>query len=147
VHQYSVKQAAVAVAAGVAKTVLQVATPATRRAKCLEIGVGFESVSATDGPALVELVRQTNAGTGTAATLVADDEGDPAALSSAKHTMTVEPTGPTVLRQWIVPVQSGEFVYQCPAGDEVKMAVSGFLGLRVTCPQNQTCDPYMKIQE
>ena len=144
-HQYSVQQAAIATNT-TPKTVLLLSTPATRKAKLLEFGVGFDSVTSTDGPALVELIKATDDGTMTAATEHLVSSEDPAALVAAFHTATVEPAGITVLRHWDVPVGAG-IVKEFAFGLEPEMAVSDFLAIRITTPQNQNADVYMVWQE
>lgn len=144
-HQYTVQQAAVAVNT-TPKTVLLLSTPSTRRAKLLEFGVGFDSVTSTDGPALVELILATSAGTMTASTENLVTAGDPAALVAATHTATAEPSGIVVKRHWDVPVGAG-IVKEFPFGLEPEMGVSDFLGIRITTPQNQSADVYMVWQE
>ena len=147
-HEYTVPRAAIALTAAVAKTIVAITTPATRRARLKEFSIGFKSTVSTDEAALVELIRFDTDGTGTAITpepVVADY---PAALCGAKHTYTVEPTGNvTVKKVWRVPVQGGELVYQIPVGDEVEVPISKGLGLRVTCAQAQSADVYLKFDE
>ena len=43
-----------------------------------------------------------------------------------------------MLRSWNVPVQGGLLVYQMPLGEEILVAASGRIGLRVTSPQAQS---------
>lgn len=144
-HVYTAGAAGIAVNT-TPKTIMLLSTPSTRRAKLVEFGVGFDSVTATDGPALVELIFATSAGTMTALTEYAVEEGDPAALVAATHTATAEPSGIVVRRHWDVPV-GGQLVKEFPFGLEPTIAISSFLGIRVTTPQNQSADVYMVWQE
>lgn len=148
VHLYTANNAAdVALVAATAKTVLQLGTPATRKAWVKEVGISFKSVTLTDIPVLVQLFRQSTAGTATANTPSPDIEGQPAALCSANENATVEPTTGVLVREWYVTPVGGTLVYQLPLGDEVEMAVSKFLGLVVTAAQAESCRAYFKFNE
>lgn len=150
-HRYIVQTGAdVSLSAATAKTLLQVVTGATRRAKITEIGIGFASVTSTDGPVLIELREQSTAGTSSANTPVAIDRADPSAIATALDTFTVEPTD-TGLRgpgPWKVTPIGGTFVYQFPAGQELELAVSTRLGLRLTAPAAESAvRAYIVVQE
>jgi hypothetical protein len=121
-----------------ATTILQIATPSTRRAKIIEAWVSFNSVTATDVPGLVELVQATSNGTSSAMTPVAWDRADPAALCAAAITFTVEPTGPTVLMPFKQSPIGTTLIYQIPLGVEIEMLISSFVGIRLTCPQAES---------
>lgn len=150
-HIYTANNTAdVALAVATAKTVVQIATPATRRAWIKEAQISFKSVTSTDVPVLVQLRRQSTAGTATAiasANIAPDVEGHPAALSSANENATVEPTTGVVVKEWEITPIGGVLVYQLPLGDEIEMAVSSFLGMVVTAPQVQSCRAYIKFNE
>jgi hypothetical protein len=127
-----------ALTAATAKTLLQLVTPSTRRVWINEIGISFKSSTTTDAPILVELLRQTTAGTMSAATPLLEDPADAASLcTGCQQTATVEPTASDILRHWDVAAQAGLVVYQFPLGMEIVMAVSTKLGLRATAPQTQ----------
>lgn len=121
-----------------ATTILQLATPSTRRAQITEAWVSFNSTTATDVPGLVELIRATSNGTSSAMTAVADDVLDPAALCAGAITFTVEPTGPAVLTPFKQSPIGTTFVYQLPLGRYFQMKVSDFVGIRLTCPQAES---------
>jgi hypothetical protein len=147
-HIYTVNNAAdVALVAATAKTVIQLVTGATRKIWIKEMAIGFKSVTATDVPVLVQLVRQSTAGTMTANTPAPDVEGHPAAISTAQEAATAEPTSGVVVKEWLITPIGGQLVYQLPLGDEVEMAVSSKLGLLVTAPQAQSCRAYIKFNE
>lgn len=134
-------------AAATAKTFLQLVTGATRKAWVKEIGISFKSVTATDVPGLVQLVRQSTAGTASALTPTPDVEGHPVAITTAQEIFTVEPTSGVVIKEWELTPIGGLFVYQLPLGDEIEMAVSSKLGLLVTTPQIQAGRAYIKYNE
>jgi hypothetical protein len=139
-HIYDIITAAdVSLVAATAKTVLAWINGATRRVRCLEIQVGFNSQTSTDQAVLIELVRFTTDGTGTAVTPAASDPGNPAAIGTAKHSYSAEPTTATVI--WntrLTPQQGGTWTYQIPQTRERVCAVSNLIGLRLTSPQAQS---------
>ena len=146
-HRYNIISDAQALAATVAETLLQLVTPATRRAKVTGFSIALESVTATDVPVLVELMLQTTAGTASAVTPTPFDQADPAALCTAQKSFTAEPTASTVIRRLKLTPIGGLIVYDFPEGEEITMAVSTRLGLRVTAPQAQTGTAELRHQE
>lgn len=137
-HQYSVISDEQALAAATAETLLQLVTPATRRAKVLGFSLCGASVTSSEAPMLVEFLLQTTAGTATAQTPAALDQADPAALCSAQKSFTAEPTASTILRRLKLTPVGGTIVYHFPEGQEIVMAVSTRVGLRVTSPSAQS---------
>ena len=132
------------------ETLIQLATPATRRAWVLEIGVSGQSVNTADIPVLVYLLRQSSLGTQSATvTPQPTSEGYPAALSTVNITYTVEPgtTGTFVAGQWRVTPVGGLFVLTASLGTEVELAVSSRVGLVVVTGQTTLCDAYLKFAE
>lgn len=150
-HIYTANNTAdVALVAATAKTVIQLATAATRRLWLKEAQISFKSITATDVPVLVQLRRQSTAGTATAissANIAPDVEGHPTALTGANEAATVEPTTGVLVKEWYITPIGGVLVYQLPLGDEIEMAVSSFLGLVVTAPQTESCRAYLKFNE
>jgi hypothetical protein len=133
-HQYKVDSGSYTSVAA-ARTIVQWVTGSTRRAKILEIGVSFASVTATDAPVLVELGTETSAGTSSSATIALVDQADPAAIGTALNNFSsTEPTGFTSVSSgpWFVTPIGGTLVYQFPAGQELVMAVSTRIAIRVT---------------
>jgi hypothetical protein len=122
----------VACASAAAKTILQIVTGATHRAKVKSIEVSFDGTDSTKTPVLVELIRQTTAGTSSALTLVQDDEASAAPIATALQAFTVEPTAGAVLRKKYLSPAGGIYSYQWPLGDEPSIDVSGRLGIRLT---------------
>lgn len=101
--------AAVALAAATPKTVLQLNAPANQRLKIQRVGVFFDGASPTAVPVLVQLIRKTGAGTGSALTLTKLVASDSETIqTSATENHTVEGTGTTdVIDQWLVHPQMG----------------------------------------
>jgi hypothetical protein len=115
-----------------AKTLLQLAAGADHRAVLNELAVSFKGTSPTGTPILVELVRQTTAGTMTAATVNKQIAEDPEDLGiTAGVNATVEPTEDHVIRQWLIHPQSG-LLWQAPFGGAVPIPGGTRLGIRVT---------------
>jgi hypothetical protein len=139
-HIYDIITAAdVSLVAATAKTVLAWINGATRRSRVLEINCGFNSQTSTDAAVLLELVRYTTDGTGTAVTPAASDTGNPAAIGTAKYNYSAEPTTPTVVWvQRITPQQGGTLVYQIPMTRERFCPISNLIGLRMTSAQAQS---------
>jgi hypothetical protein len=128
---YHASQDGVALAAATAKTVLQIATPSTIRCRVLGFSVALDGVAA-NVPGLVEVLRQTTAGTMTALTPAPVDSAAPASLATASHTATAEPgSGTVVFRRRITP-NGGYVEIRWQEQDQVVMPVSGFLGIRCT---------------
>lgn len=133
---YTLNSGAVSLSAATAKTVLQLVTPSTTRAKIVSFSVSFNSVTASDAPAVVDLIRQTTAGTGgTSATLAALDPDAPAALSSGLYNIaSSEPTSGNVLWTGYVTPVGGLFVYNFAEGEEPVLDISDRVGIRITSP-------------
>jgi hypothetical protein len=152
-HRYTTQigaggvSAAEALAGATAETVIQLLTPSTRKAQVIEIGIGFDSVTASNVPATVELLLQTTAGTGTSITPDPTDPGMPAALVTAQHHFTAEPTASTIRWATTMPVVGGLLIYQLPLDREIIMAVSTRLGLRITSPSAVNVRGYIMHEE
>lgn len=134
-------------------TLLQLVTGATRRLWVSEFSISGKSVNAADVSVRVEWVRQTDAGTGSAAIAAGVigniNEGQPAMISTAREGFSAEPAGVTeiVRGPWYVSPVGGLFVLQVPLGDEIEMAVSSRLGLRMVTPQSTTMRCSVVVKE
>lgn len=137
---YTGTPADVSLAAGVAKTVLSWICGATRACQILEIHLGGNSIASTDTALLIEVVRFTTDGTGTAQTPVLQPLGIPVAIGTSKYAYTVEPTVPTVLLPGnrLTPQQGGTLIWQMRQNGELTCPVSNLIGLRLTCAQAQS---------
>lgn len=129
----------VALTAATAKTVIGVKAPTGAIVTLPGVHISFESVTASDATALIEIVRGAADGTGTTVTPVNRKGGHTAAASfAAKHTYTVEPASLTVAKEYQYPVQgSAEIILDF--GAPIESAVAGFIGVRVTTPAGQVC--------
>lgn len=137
-----------AIGVATAETVIQLVTPSTRRARILEVSIGIKSVTSTDVAALVQLVRQSTAGT-TGATITPrpHDDADPASLCTANITFSsTEPTTSAIIKAWNVIVQSSIMVFNV-SGDCIQMPISGRLALTINSPQAQNVIASITWQE
>jgi hypothetical protein len=139
-----------AISASTTETLLQLVTPATRRAKIKEWGVSFNGVAATAEPVRVDLLRQTTAGTASAHTPIKTDPAETASLCSAQRTFTAEPTAGDVLWTELYSPAGGFDRPQLPLGEEFIMGVSERVGLRVVVPAGVTgvsATAYIRYEE
>lgn len=130
----------VALAAATPKTVIGVMGAAGTTIGLHRFRVSFNSVIATDAPALVEVGIITAAGTvGTAFTPLQVTGSTLASACAAGYNHSVEPTYQRILESLYVPVNNGVFDFFYPLGFEPQCDPSQGLALRVTAPQAQSC--------
>lgn len=142
-HVYRVNFGPLSLTAATAKTIVQLATPSTRRATLMGVEIGFDSTDAAHAGATVELIQATGAGTGTSATPVAQDRADPAALcvggtTATATNLTAEPTSVTVIQTLKCTVVGSTLIYVWHPDAQPLFPVSAFIGIRVTAPQAQS---------
>lgn len=123
----------IALTAATAKTVLQIVAPSNHRLKLTRWGVFFDGATPSAEPVVVELIRQTTAGTMTTLTPVVEVPITETIQSTAYHTATGEPTAGDVLRRREVHPQAG-YEYIFPLGQELHIPGGGRLGIRITSP-------------
>lgn len=134
---------AVALAAGTAKSVLELSSASTTRILIKEWWVEFDGVTSTAVPVKVEAGRFSAAVT-TASAFTAGkfDAADGTPDTTAKHTTSTEGAGTIDAGAVIhrVPPTSG-YHYIAPLGQELTIAVSSFWRLRLTAAAivNATC--------
>jgi hypothetical protein len=126
--------AAVALSAGVAKTVLTVIAPAQFGVDLRKYRLGFDGVTASAIPVVVELVTWTTDGTGTGGTVVQTSGRAITAGFTTKYAYSVEPTTPTLVDRFTLTPNGGTIVYDFPYGDSPDTAVSNLIGIRCTAP-------------
>jgi len=134
-ERYRWSKDAIALGAGVAKTVVEVQTAATRRAWICGWWISFDGVSSANTPVFVELLRASAGITGTTLAANPVDVAGVAAVAVVKHTATAEGTGTTVLDTWRIPPTGG---IQVPfeQRDYVLVGVSAFWRIRCTAAQS-----------
>lgn len=138
---------AVALSAATAKTLVQLVPATNAPLRLREMSISFDGVTAANVPALVDLLRQTTAGTSTSQTPIADDEAcSKAALSTYRDTITAEPTAGSVLRSWYVTPAGGLWEKEWAPG-EGPAALTYRLGLRATAPNTVNCSGYLVYEE
>lgn len=108
---------AVSVASATAKTVGQIVAATNTRALLRRMDIGWNGVTATDPPVRVELLIQTDAGSGSSAiTMAKNDTGYAETLQTTGiYNCTSEPTGSTIVwGTYIHPQTSRTFVFDPP---------------------------------
>jgi len=121
------------------KTVLQIVAASNHAVLIDEWSVAFQGTSNTASPVLVQVVRQTSAGTMTALALRKDpDDWDETLQTSAQHTATAEPTaGEVVIEEYVHP-QTG-YTWQAPFAKQIKVGGGDRLGITVTAGASVSC--------
>lgn len=125
-----------ALTATVAKTLAQLKAPTNQRLMVDFISVCFDGVTPTNEPVLVQIMRQTTAGTMSAGTPYPNDPTiDESLQSTVQYNATVEPTSGAVLLQFDVHPQAG-LVFTIPRDQRIVVQGGGRLGVVCTAPQN-----------
>ena len=127
--------APVALAAGVAKTVLAVIAPAQFGVDLVGFRLGFDGVTAANTPVVVEIVTWTTDGTGTSGTVVQTYGRAITAGFTTKYAYSVEPTTPTLVDRYSLTPNGGAIVYDYPRDRTPDTAVSNLIGIRLTAAQ------------
>ena len=137
----------VTLSAGVAKTVLQLATPANQNAAIRSFSVCADGTSGTAEPMAIELVTQTTAGTMTSVT-PAKDPGAPGTVQcTAGKNASAEPTTTDIVREYELHPQDGmERVFGGP-GDEITVYGGSRIGLRITAPVGVNVRAFFSVEE
>ncbi len=137
-----------ALAAATAETLLQLVAPAQQRIAVRGLGISFDGVTAGATPVLVQLVKQTTAGTASPATPVRDgDVGSETIQMTAQKDFTVEPTTTDVLREWFFHPQAGGIEINFGIDEMIYIPGGGRLGLRVTAPAVVNAVCHIKCEE
>ena len=132
-------EGAVALSAGVAKSVLGAAAQAAAGLQLDNFEIAYDGVSASGVPVLIELCYATFAtnAPGTNSTAVTVDQvfgrALTAGLTGAKN-WTVEPTVLTPFKEWLLTPNAGLVMYQYPFGQEPDFAFSQGWVLRMNAP-------------
>jgi hypothetical protein len=138
-HLFVARVSGVSLSAAATKTLVQIVTTTNQRIQVRGFGVSFNGTDATKEPILVDVLRQTTAGTSSALTLVKGDPLTGTAVTTALQTFSAEPTASDVLwSQYFTPVGGGIDLTLYPE-DEITLGPSTRLGLRVTTGTGVTC--------
>lgn len=130
------------------RTIIQAVAAANHRVLLKEWSISFKGIVNTDAPILVELVRQSTAGTSDALTPVKGNISDDETLqTTARETFTsTEPTSTDVLFSELVHPQTG-YTWQAPFGGEIPIGGGKRIGLRVTAGVSRNCVARFKCEE
>jgi hypothetical protein len=132
-------EGAVTLVTGTAKSILGVVAPAQFGVNLLGLSVGFDGVTASAVPVLIEICYATFAtngpGTNSTATTVDQVHGRPitAGFTAGKN-WTTEPTVLTPFREWLLTPAGGTIVYDWPFGETPDTAVSNGFVIRCNAP-------------
>lgn len=130
---------AVSLSAATAKSVVAVLGAATDTLSLVRFSVSFNSVTATDVPALVEIGIISALGTTTAFTPTQVTGSPVASTATAGYNATVEPTFSRIIDSFYCPVNNGLVRDWTPLGEEALAAVSQGFAIRVTSPSAVSC--------
>lgn len=138
---------ALALGAAAAKTAIQLLS-VNIAIKLIEFGISFDGASNTAVPVLVEIVRQTTAGTfaSAVAPVKADSDVGDALNTTAQQGASVEPTTTDVLRAWYVHPQTGVDIQT----HDLAPLVSGAgerIAVRLTAPATVNATCYLAFEE
>lgn len=136
----------IALVAATAKTVIQAVAPTNQRLALRSFSVSFDGTSGAAEPVQVDLVRQTDAGTSTAATPVREGVGSETIQTTGRKNATAEPTTTDVLRRYNVHPQQG-FERIFGYDEEILIPGGGRLGLRCTAPAGVNVVGHMTLEE
>lgn len=133
---------------GSAKTALQITAPTNQALKVYGFSATFDGTSNTAQPGLVEIVRQSTAGTMSSATPVKApfSEFAETVQSTAQYNATVEPTTGDIIWSQEVHPQSGKR-YDFVFAREVRVPGGGRLAIRCNFPATVDVMPQFDYEE
>jgi hypothetical protein len=128
-------------------TLIQILAATNQRVKVKEISISFNGISNTAAPILVEILRQTSAGTMSALSPVKQNSSDSETLqTTAQYNATAEPSASSIVMTEQVHPQGG-YLWQAPFGGEIVVPGAGRLGLRVTAGASVSAVARMVFEE
>lgn len=114
------------------KTLIQIVAASNHKVLIDEISISFAGTSNTAAPILVQVARNTDAGTMTSLAGAKDpDDWSETIQTTGQHTATVEPTQGTVIIDEYVHPQTG-YTWQAPFGKAIAIGGGDRLGIAVT---------------
>ncbi len=133
--------------AGTAKTTMQIVAAANHRVAIKSVGFFFDGVSSSNEPIAIEFLRQSSAGTASAAALTGD-EGTPSETiqTTGGTACTAEPTAGAVLRRYECHPQAG-YERSYAQDEEILVPGGGRLGVRFTAPNNVNMTGFICVEE
>jgi hypothetical protein len=144
---------ATALAAATAKTLVNLISGGSDSPLVTEMSIGFDGVTASAVPVLVDLCYSTQAGAGTPGasptpTLI---RGRGVAGSTAGNDYSAEPTTLTAIKHWLVTPNGGLLVLQSPLGREPQPDLSSGTNkgicLRANAPAVVNTRAYLEFEE
>lgn len=132
-------EGAVALSAATAKSILGIKAHANSGIELKGFAIGFDGVTASAIPVLVELCYATFAtnspGTNSTSTTIRQNYGRVLAAGfTAARNWTAEPTVLTVVKEFLLTPNAGLIAYQWPLGQEPDSALGEGYVLRLTAP-------------
>lgn len=138
--------AEVALVAATAKTVLQLVAPANTVLAVGGFELSFDGVSNTAEPVIIQLLRQTTAGTMTSRTPLKTKDRSTALAATGQENATANPTAGDILKTFHVHPQAG-VIYPFNIDGEIEIAGGARLGLNLTAPANVNCLATINFEE
>ena len=139
--------AEIALVAATVKTLLQIVAPANQVILIHEVGIAFDGVAATDEPIIVDILRQTTAGTSTSHTLLKRDSGRAETIqATCGKNHSVEPTAGDILYSREIHPQRGELII-FPIMRPIWVPGGTRLAIRATAPNNVNAIPFILAEE
>ena len=127
------------------KTILQLVAASNHIVRILSWSISFKGVSPTAVPIIVQLARQSTAGTTSANTPKKLNDGQPETLqTTARDTATVEPTTGDILETLFIHPQTG---FKTPSGYEMLMGGSDRIGWLTTAAADVGCIVTVHFEE
>lgn len=130
----------------VEKTILQLVAPTNQGLAVKGLEIAFRGTSVTQAPIVVQLARQTTAGTMTARTVKKKSLGGPALQATGQFNATAEPTKGDILWETTVHPQ-GTFSKNFRPDDEILVDGGGRLGLIVISANDIPCRGSLSFEE
>ena len=138
--------AEVALTAATAKTVLQLISPTNQILALLGFELSFDGTSSTAEPVVVQLIRQTTAGTMTSRTPLKKKDRAATLQAAGQENASVEPTATDLIKTFHVHPQAG-VVYPFTVDGEIEVPGGGRLGLKLTAPAGVNCLATLDFEE
>lgn len=144
---------ATALVAATAKTLVNLIAGASQVPIPCEMSIGFDGVTASAVPVLVDMGYSTQAGAGTPGTSPTPTliRGRGAAGSTAAVDYSAEPTALTAFKHWLLTPNGGLLILQMPLGREPQGDASGGANkavfLRANAPANVNARGYLEFEE
>jgi hypothetical protein len=124
---------AVALTAATEKTVVQLVAATNSLVAVTGADVTFDSTSNSAVPVVVKLIKTSTAGTGTGRNPLKTKDTSTTLTSTGTENHTVEGANANIMRIFHVHPQAG-VIYSIPMRDEIELASTERLALKVTAP-------------